>query len=137
MKTNFTFDELSKVFASIAKIEAAAAKQIEAEKEHEEKSMRFNAEFEKYGYTFRNAPKEVHVMFDEKCASMDEQEKARRKAYKTIKDFAAMLEIGNGPVDWVEEDIKQYLDRKLYFNIGKVAGRCKYLASDAAKRLRY
>ena len=137
MKTNFTFDELSKVFAAIAKIENAVAKQIESEKAYKEKENIFDAEFKKYDYTFFNAPKELQVMFNEKCALMDECEKAERKAYKTIKDFAAMLEIGNGPVDWVEEDIKQYLDRKLYFNVGKVAGRCKYLASDAAKRLRY
>ena len=137
MKTNFTFDELSKVFAAIAKIENAAAKQIESEKAYEEKSNIFDAEFSKYGYTFFNAPKELQVMFDEKCALMDEHEKAERKAYKTIKDFAALLEIGNGPADWVEDDVKAYINRKMYFKVATVADHCKYLAIAAARKIRY
>ena len=137
MKTNFTFDELSKVFAAIAKIENAAAKQIESEKAYEEKSNIFDAEFEKYGYTFFNAPKELQVMFDEKCALMDEHEKAERKAYKAIKDFAALLEIGNGPADWFEDDVKAYINRKMYFKVAKVADHCKYLAIAAARKIRY
>ena len=137
MKTNFTFDELSKVFAAIAKIENAAAKQIESEKAYEEKSNIFDAEFAKYGYTFFNAPKELQVMFDEKCALMDEHEKAERKAYKTIKDFAALLEIGNGPAAWVEDDVKAYINGKRYYNVAKVADHCKYLAVNAARKIRY
>lgn len=137
MKTNFTFDELSKVFAAIAKIEAAAAKQIESEKAHEEKSAIFDAEFAKYGYTFFNAPKELQVMFDEKCALMDAHEKAERKAYKTIKDFAVLLEIGNGYGDWVEDDVKAYINGKRYYNVAKVADHCKYLAIVAARKIRY
>lgn len=137
MKTNFTFDELSKVFAAIAKIENAAAKQIESEKAYEEKSNIFDAEFAKYGYTFFNAPKELQVMFDEKCALMDEHEKAERKAYKAIKDFAALLEIGNGPADWVEDDVKAYINRKMYFKVATVADHCKYLAIVAARKIRY
>ena len=137
MKTNFTFDELSKVFAAIAKIENAAAKQIESEKAYEEKSAIFDAEFEKYGYTFFNAPKELQVMFDEKCALMDAHEKAERKAYKTIKDFAALLEIGNGYGDWVEDDVKAYINRKMYFKVATVADHCKYLAVNAARKIRY
>ena len=66
MKTNFTFDELSKVFAAIAKIENAANAQVEANKAYEEKSAIFDAEFEKYGFTFFNAPAELQIMFDEK-----------------------------------------------------------------------
>ncbi len=137
MKTNFTFDELSKVFAAIVKIENAAAKQIESEKAHEEKSNIFDAEFAKYGYTFFNAPKELQVMFDEKCALMDVHEKAERKAYKAIKDFAALLEIGNGPADWVEDDVKAYINHKMYFKVAKVADHCKYLAIVAARKIRY
>ena len=137
MKTNFTFDELSKVFAAIAKIENAAKKQQETEQAYEAKSAIFDAEFEKYGYTFFNAPKELQVMFDEKCALMDEHEKAERKAYKAIKDFAALLEIGNGPADWVEDDVKAYINRKMYFKVEKVADHCKYLAIAAARKIRY
>ena len=139
MKTNFTFDELSKVFAAIAKIENAAAKQIESEKAYEEKSNIFDAEFAKYGYTFFNAPKELQVMFDEKCALMDEHERAERKAYKAIKDFAALLEIGNCGcyTDWVEDDVKEYINGKRYYRIAAVADHCKYLAVNAARKIRY
>lgn len=137
MKTNFTFDELSKVFAAIAKIENAAAKQIESEKAYEEKNNIFDAEFAKYGYTFFNAPKELQVMFDEKCALMDENEKAERKAYKAVKDFAALLEIGNGPADWVEDDVKEYIKEKRYYRIAAIADHCKYLAVNAAHKISY
>ena len=137
MKTNFTFDELSKVFAAIAKIENAANAQVEAKKTYEEKGAIFDAEFAKYGYTFSNAPKELYLMLDEKCALMEEHEKAERKAYKAIKDFAALLEIGNGPADWVEDDVKAYINRKMYFKVAKVAVYCKHLAVDAARKIRY
>ncbi len=139
MKTNFTFDELSKVFAAIAKIENAANKQIESTKAYEEKSNIFDAEFEKYGFTFMNAPKELQVMFDEKCALMDEQEKAEKKAFKAIKEFAALLEIGNGGyyTDWVEDDVKAYINGKRYYNVVKVADHCKYLAVNAARKIKY
>ena len=57
MKTNFTFDELSKAFAAIAKIEAAAAKQIESEKAHEEKSAIFDAELRNTVIPFSTRPR--------------------------------------------------------------------------------
>ena len=137
MKTNFTFDELSKIFAAISKIETAATNQIEAEKAYNEKSAIFDAEFEKYGYTFFNAPKELQVMFEEKCALMDAHEKAERKAYKAVKDFAALIENGNGPCDWVEDDVKAFINNKYYFDIEKVASHCKYLAIVAARKINY
>lgn len=137
MKTNFTFDELSKVFAAIVKIENAAAKQIESQKAYEEKGSIFDAEYAKCGYTFFNAPKELKVMFDEKHALMDERDKAERKAYKAIKDFAALLEIGNGPADWVEDDVKEYIERRCYYRIAAVAEHCKHLAVNAARKIRY
>ena len=137
MKTNFTFDELSKIFAAIAKIENAAAKQIESEKAYEEKSNIFDAEFEKYGYTFFNAPMELQEMFVEKCELIDKREKAKRKAYNAIKDFAALLEIGNGPADWAEDDVKAYINRKMHFKVATVADHCKYLAIVAAQKIRY
>ena len=136
MKTNFTFDELSKVFASVAKIEAAVTKQMEVKKAYDEKSRIFDAEFKKYGYTFFNAPEELHVMFDEKCALMDVHEKAEKKTLKVIKDFAALLEIGNGPADWIEDNVKSYINSKLHCNVAKVANYCKYLAIDAVRKIR-
>ena len=139
MKTNFTFDELSKIFAAVAKIENAAKKQQETEQAYEAKSAIFDAEFAKYGYTFFNAPAELQVMFDEKCALMDEHEKAERKAYKAIKDFAALLEIGNGSTwtEWVEDEIKEYIKGKRYYKIAAVADHCKYLAANAARKITY
>lgn len=138
MKTNFTFDELSKVFASVAKIESAATKQTEAEKAYEEKSAIFDAEFEKYGYTFFNAPKELQVMFDEKCALMDVRDRAEKKAFKAIKDFADLLEIGNGHYEsCFEDDVKAYINKKLYFNVEKIVDHCKYFAIVAARKISY
>lgn len=137
MKTNFTFDELSKIFANVAKIDAAVNNQIEAGKAYDEKSAIFDAEFEKYGYTFRNAPKELQIIFDEKCALMDEKEKAERKAYKVIKDFAALLGIGTDYCDWYEDDVRYYISHKWYFKAGEVAARCKSLASVAARKISY
>ena len=66
-------------------------------------------------------------------------EKAERKAYKAIKDFAALLEIGNGGyyTDWVEDDVKAYINGKRYYNVVKVADHCKYLAVNAARKIRY
>lgn len=136
MKTNFTFDELSKAFSVIAKIENAARKQIDLEKEYKEKSSIFDAEFRKYGYTFFNAPEELQVMFDEKCALFDELKKAERKAYKIIKDFAALLGIGVND-EFAEDTIKEYIDRKLYFKVEKAVEYCKYFAKQASRRITY
>lgn len=137
MKTNFTFDELSKIFASVAKIEAAATKQMEAEKAYDEKRAIFDVEFEKYGYTFFNAPKELQVMFDEKCALMDVRDKYEKKAFKAIKDFVELLEIGSGSYDCFENDVKEYINRKLYFNVEKIVDHCKYFAVKAAHKISY
>lgn len=136
MKTNYNFDELSKVFASVSKIEKLAAAQIEAEKAYNEKGNAFDAEFAKYNYSFFNAPKELHVMFNEKCALMDARDKAEKKAYKAVKEFAAFVEAGNGPTDWVEDEVKAYVERKSYFLIDKIARYCTYLAVDIANRVR-
>lgn len=138
MKTNFTFDELSKVFASVAKIEAAANKQLELEKAYNEKSKIFDAEFEKYGYTFFGAPDELQVMFDEKCALFDALEKAEKKAFKAIKDFASLIGVGYGPDwdGWVEDDVKSYIAHKKYYYVERIADHCKYLAKMAARKIR-
>lgn len=140
MKTNFTFEELSKVFASVAKIESAVARQIEAEKEYDEKDRVFDAEFAKYGYTFFNAPKSLQTMFDEKCALMDKAEKEQKKAFKAVKDFAALIEIGEGVEricdSWTEDEVKGYIDRKLYWQIERIASHCRYLAVVIANRVR-
>lgn len=137
MKRNFTFEELSRVFASAAKIESAVARQIEAEKEYDEKERVFDAEFAKYGYTFFNAPKSLQTMFDEKCALMDERDKAQRKAFKAIKDFASLIELGKGVyTDWIEDEVMRYISEKHYYQVERAARFCKSLAVEIANRVR-
>lgn len=136
MKTNFTFEELSKIFASVAKIEAAAMKQIEIAKAYEEKGKTFDVEFEKCGYTFRNAPKELMVLFDEKTSLMDARDRSERKAYKAIKDFAALVGIGVGNFyDWDEDCVKEYINKKYYFKVERVVEHCKCLAMEATRKI--
>ena len=137
MKTNFTFEELSKVFASVAKIEKLTANQLEADKAYEEHSAIFEDEFAKYGYTFFRAPKSLQTMFDEKCALMDKAEKERKKAFKAVKDFAALVEVGNGVRDnWTEDEVKGYIDGKRFYQIERIASYCRYLAVVIANRVR-
>ena len=137
MKDNFTFDELSRVFAIVSKIDAAAKKQIEAENEYNSKNIEFDSEFKKCEYTFINAPKELHVLFDEKCALSDVRDRAERKAYKLIKEFAGALEIGMGAYEWFEDEVAKYVRRKDYFKVEQICEHCKYLASIAAHRIKY
>ena len=136
MKTNFTFDELSKIFAAVAKIEVLANEQVCAEAAYEKKDRDFEAEFSHYGYTFIGAPVGLHVMFDEKCRLMDERDKAQRKTLKAIKNFATIVEVGSGCREWFEDAIKDYIAGKHYWSGEKVARYCKSLAVIIANRVR-
>lgn len=137
MKTNFTFEELSKVFASVAKIEKLTANQLEAEKAYEGHRTIFDAEFAKYGYTFFNAPDSLQTMFDENCLLMDKAEKEQKKAFKAVKDFASLVEVGKGVCDnWTEDEVKGYIDGKHYWQIERIASHCRYLAVVIANRVR-
>ena len=136
MKSNFTFEEVSKILATVVKVDSFAKKQMEATKAYDEKDEIFDAEFAKYGYTFFGAPEELHIMFNEKCALMDVMEKAERKAYKVIKEFMALIMDANR-CDWYEEDVIYYIKHKYYFNVEKIAERCKSLAVMAAGKIRY
>ena len=137
MRTSFTFNELSKIFASVSKIETVTANQLEAEKAYDEHRRIFDAEFAKYGYTFFNAPDELQVMFDEDCRLMESAEKAQKKAFKAIKDFASLVEVGEGVCDsWTEDEVKGYIDGKRYYQIERIASHCKYLAVVIANRVR-
>ena len=136
MKTQFTFEELSKVFALVAKVESAAKNQVEAKKNYEEKDKAFDAEFSKYGYTFRGAPAELQVMFDEKCAALDAFERSEKKAHKVIKEFAEMVEVNSTIYgEWYETEIAEYIKSKRYFMVANIAEYCKSVAVRATKRL--
>ena len=136
MKTNFTFDELSKIFAAVAKIEVLLNEQVYAASAYEKNDAEFDKQFEKYGYTFFGAPQELHTMFDEHCKLMDERDKAQRRTFKAIKDFAALVEVGSGCREWFEDTIKDYIASKHYWNAEKVVRYCKSLAVIIANRVR-
>lgn len=136
MKTNFTFNELSKIFAAVAKIDVLMNEQVCAEAAYEKKDRDFDVEFSYYGYTFINAPQELHTMFDEKCRLMDERDKSQRRTFKAIKDFAAIAGVGSGCREWFEDTIKDYIAGKHYWNAEKAARYCKSLAVIIANRVR-
>lgn len=136
MKTNYTFDELSKIFATVAKMDSAVNEQVEITTVYEEKESEFDAEFKKYGYSFFGAPAELHTMFDEKCRLMDAKNRAERKARKIIKDFAYFTEIGNGPCEWYEDEIKKFVCGNHFWDAEKIARYCKSVAIIIANRVR-
>lgn len=136
MKTNFTFDELSKIFAAVAKIEVLANEQVCAEAAYEKKDRDFDAMFEKHGSTFFRAPEELHTLFDETLRLRNERDRAYRRTFKAIKNFAAIVEVGSGCREWFEDVIKDYVAGKHYWNSEKVARYCKSLAVIIANRVR-
>lgn len=135
MKYNFTFTEASKIFAQVTKIENAVSEYNKAAAEYDDLSNTFDAEFAKYNYTFFNAPKELQDLFDKKCAAFDANEKAERKAYKTIKEFAVMIGVGENYCDCWEDDIKKYLKNRYYWEAPKMVYKVKALAMDAARKI--
>ena len=135
MKFDFTFAELSKAFSMISKIDILVKNQKEAEKEYECADRNFDAEFEKFGYTFFGAPQELHDLFDKKIELLNKREKAEKKIYKAIKEFAEILGVGSGSSNWEEETIKNFIRNKYYFDAEKIAKGCKYLAKLATNRL--
>lgn len=136
MKTNFTFDELSKIFALVAKMDVLVKEQVYAASAYEKNDAEFDKQFEKYGYTFFGAPQELHTMFDEHCKLMDERDKAERRTFRVIKDFAALVEIGGGLRDFLEDEIKDYIAGKRYWNAERVVRHCRSLAVIIANRVR-
>ena len=136
MKSKFTCGEMAKVFAQVDKVESAVKVFVEITDRYNKIDAAFDDEFSKYGYTFFNAPEELHTMFDEKCAAMDERDKAERRAYKTIKDFGMLIGIGENYVDIVEERVKRFIDMKYYWQAGEMIERVKCIALEAARKVK-
>lgn len=135
MKPLFTFQELSKVFAQVAKVEETSRQFVELNNKYAEVDAAFDDEFAKYGYTFFRAPQELHDMFDKKCAMMKERDKAERKAYRTIKEFGELVGIGEGYMDIIEEKVKQYIDTEYHWQAPEMVVRVKHLALDASRKI--
>lgn len=133
MKTNFTFDELSKIFALAAKIERAAGEQVQAQKDYEGEALIFDEEFKRNNYTFFGAPESLSIMLDRKIAARKTRDKAERKAYKLIKDFADIVGVNDGAFDFTGESVRDYLANKRYFKAESIAESCKVLALRSAR----
>lgn len=136
MKTQFTFAEVGKIFQSIARIEEKFQKREKAEELHDELSRKFDAEFEKLGYTFDGASQEVHDLFAAKCNAMDAEERAENSCWAEVKKFAKMVGIGEGCDDIVADEIKTYCKNKYYCR-ERVVRNVKYIAKRAAERIEY
>lgn len=134
MKHEFTFAEVSKIFAQVVKIEEAVKKQQELEAQYKEKSDAFDAEFEKYDFTFFNAPKELHKMFEIKSEAMKQRDNAEREAYRLIKEF---MELTGESGEWYDEQIKHYLKGRYYWQAPKLIDYIKCIAKNTAKRVRF
>lgn len=135
MKYEFNFTEASKIFAQVAKIENAVSEYNKIAAEEDSIANTFDAEFAKYGYTFFNAPKELQELFEQKTSAFDVREKAERKAYKTIKEFAELIGVGENYCDCWEDDIKKYLKNRYYWEAPKMVYKCKVLAMDVARKI--
>lgn len=138
MKQEFTIDEVAKIFGQAVKVVKASQRLVEITDKYNEKDAIFGAEFAKYDYTFFNAPKELHDMFEEKSALMKERDNAGRKAYRAIKEFGDMIEIGGErSMDIVEDCVKLFLENKYYFQAPDMVDRVKHLASMASRRINW
>lgn len=136
MKTIFTFAELSKIFAQVEKVEKYAIAFAEIAEQYTEIDHHFDEEFAKYNYSFYGVPQEIHDLFDAKCALMDERGKAEKKAYKAIKDFGGMIEIGTNYPDIVEDRVSKFISGKYYWDAAAMIERVKHLALAASRRIK-
>ena len=135
MKNEFTFAEVSKIFAQVEKVENAVKDFENLTEEYNKVNAEFEDEFAKYNYTFYHAPQELSDMFEVKSSMMDKRDKAERKAYKTIKEFAGMIELGANYVELVEERVKKYLDSKYYWLATEMVSNVKCLALMASRKI--
>ena len=134
MKHEFTFAEVSKIFAQVVKIEEAVKKQQELEAQYKEKGDAFDAEFEKYDFTFFNDPKELHEMFEVKSEAMKQRDNAERKAYRLIKEF---IELTGESGEWYDERIKHYLKERCYWQAPELVDYIKCIAKNTAKKVKF
>ena len=134
MKHEFTFAEVSKIFAQVVKIEEAVKKQQELEAQYSDAEVEFDKEFEKCGWTFRNAPKELHEMFEIKSELMKLRDNTGRKAYRLIKEF---MELTGESGEWYDEQIKHYLKGRYYWQAPKLVDYIKCIAKKTAKKVKF
>ena len=135
MKAQFTFAEVSKIFAQVEKVENAVKEYEMLAEKYNEIDAKFDDEFDKYNYTFFGAPAELHTMFEEKCAAMKQKDNAERKAFRAIKTFGELIEIGGRYMDIVEERLKKYIDGTYYWHAVDMIERVKHLALAASRRI--
>lgn len=137
MKTNFTFAEAAKIFAQVDKVIAAVKEQEAIYAEYSEIEAAFDDEFEKYNYSFFGAPQELHEMFNKKMAMYDKKRAAERKAYRAIKDFAALVNIDENIFDFYEEDIARYLKHKYYWQATDIVKKVKSIALSVSRKISF
>ena len=131
MKYNYTFEEVSKIFAQVAKIEKKASAKEEAVAAYEAKSHEFDIEFKKYGYSFFNTPEELHSMFEEKCRLENERDKAEKAYRKAAKEFVVMWEMSKD--DYEEEAIIRYSE--YVYDCYRFVSHIKYWALHVSRRI--
>ena len=138
MKQEFTIDEVAKIFGQAVEIVEASKRLVEITDKYNEKDAIFEDEFAKYDYNFFRAPNELKDMVEEKSALMKERDNARLKAYRAIKKFGDMIEIGGErDMDIVEERVKHFLENKYYWQAPDMVDRVKHLASMASRRINW
>lgn len=136
MKSEFTFKQVSEIFAQVYKIEAKSAAYEKAEIEHDNLSNHFDSEFAKLGYSFAGASPEVHELFEAKCKAMETEEKARKALRSAVKIFAGLVGIGENYDDIIADEIKAYIKND-YYHRERVVRNVKYMAKRAAERINY
>lgn len=135
MKTEFTFAEVAKIFAQVEKVENAANWAAETRDKYMCIETKFEDEFDKYNYTFFGAPDSLSDLFEKKTAAMDAMDKAERKAFKAIKDFAEIIGINENPSDYAEVKINYFLHNRCYWETADMVYNVKSLAMDAARKI--
>lgn len=135
MRTQFTFAEVAKVFAQVGKVENAVEQYNGLNTEYDEINKKFDAEFAKYDYSFHNAPQELYELFDNKCAAIDKLTKAERKVYRVIKEFGALIGIGENYTDIIEDRVIDFINHRWGWLASEMVEKVKYLAKESARRI--
>lgn len=134
MKTQFSFPELAQVLTLADKYAKAAADYEAQSSAYNEISIRFDEEFKKHGWTFRNAPQSLFDLFDNKDGAMLQRDKIGRKAMRIAKTFGELIGIGTNYPDIVEEKVARFLSTGTHCDIPAMAERVKHLALVATQK---
>ena len=137
MKYNFTFAEAAEIFKQVDKIENLINDYNAKESKFNDESAVFETEFAKYGFTFFGAPASLSEMFESKSAAMKERDKAERKMFNAVKDFAQLLGLRDEFVNYTEERVRYIINNKLSFRVPKQLDAFKCLAMEASKRINF